>query len=223
MLSNKIKQAVIYECNHNIVPDPTFDYSADGYPSDWFVNYFSFLGDTSLQKNLGEAFYQARFVYKLMKELHLTKAKYYAFVKFQIIQYASIYEAILDYCLEKYHKDEIMTRYAEVAYVPAPILASKTTVKYNSEEVFLCLKRIRKKPIKLIRIQDRTEFAVEKSMISDAMRTRICNLYDTRNNIHILKATQSKYVPNLTEAKTAYSLMGDFVSEIKAYISSMNA
>lgn len=180
MLSNKIKQAVIYECNHNIVPDPAFDYAADGYPSDWFISYFSFLDDASLQKNLGEAFYQARFVYKLMKELHLTKAKYYAFVKFQIIQYASIYEAILDYCLEKYHKDEIMTKYAEIAYVPAPVLANNASVKYDGQDVYLCIKRIRKKPIKLIRIQDRTEFAVKMGMISDTMRTRICNLYDTR-------------------------------------------
>ena len=222
MLSSKIKQKVIYDCNYNIVPDPSFDYNAGIFPSDWFVSYFSFLNEPSLQKNLGEAFYQARFAYKLMKALHLTKAKYYGLVKFQILQYASIYEAILDYYLDKHYKDEIMTAYAEVLYSPVQATSNKTIIKHDGEDVFLCVKRIRKKPIKLIKIQSRTEFAVSKGIISDSMRDRICNLYDTRNNVHILKATQNKYVPNLSDAKKAYALMDDFVDEIKLYISSHN-
>ena len=222
MLAAKIKQKVIYECNYNIVPDPSFDYSAGTYPSDWFVNYFSFLNDASLQKNLGEAFYQARFAYKLMKALHLTKAKYYGLVKFQILQYASIYEAILDYYLDKNYKDEIMTQYADVLYTPVQATSNKTTIKHDGEDIFLCVKRIRKKPIKLIKIQSRTEFAVSKGIISEDMRDRICDLYDTRNNVHILKATQNKYVPNLSDAKKAYALMEDFVAEIKSYIATTN-
>ena len=100
--------------------------------------------------------------------------------------------------------------------------SNKTIIKHDGEDVFLCVKRIRKKPIKLIKIQSRTEFAVSKGIISDSMRDRICNLYDTRNNVHILKATQNKYVPNLSDAKKAYALMDDFVDEIKLYISSHN-
>lgn len=223
MLSAKTKQKVICECNYNIVPDPSFDYRAGTYPSDWFVNYFSFLNDAPLQKNLGEAFYQARFAYKLMKALHLTKAKYYGFVKFQILQYASIYEAILDYYLDKYYKDEIMTTYADVFYSPVQAMSYKTTIKHDGEDVLLCVKRIRKKPIKLIKIQSRTEFAVSKGIISDSMRVRICNLYDTRNNVHILKATQNKYVPKLIDAKEAFSLMVDFIGEIKAYLGTIAA
>ena len=223
MLPSKVKSQVISECNYNIVPDPTFNYNVGRFPSEWFTDYFSFLNNSALQKNLGEAFYQARFVYKLMKTLHLSKSKYYAFVKFQILQYASIYEAILDYCLEEYYKDEIMTKYADITYTPVPALSKSTNITYETNEIFLCTKTIRKKPIKLMRIQNRTDFAAEKGIISDTMQNRICDLYDTRNNIHILKATQSGFMPKLSDAKTAYKIMDDFVSEIKTFLSNQGA
>lgn len=86
---------IVEYCNKDLVPAGDFD-PADEYHSDWFEKQFSFVDNESLRKQLGMAFYQARFLYKLMSALRLPRAKHYGIVKFQIIQYASICEAIIE-------------------------------------------------------------------------------------------------------------------------------
>ena len=55
---------MIKYCNRDLVPDQ--NYSPDNqYHNEWFISYFSFLRDPQVEKQLGDAFYQARFVYKL--------------------------------------------------------------------------------------------------------------------------------------------------------------
>ena len=65
-----------------------------------FVSFDSALG--YFTNSVTDAFYQARFMYKLMNALNLPLAKQKGIVKFQIIQYASICEAILDMAITKY-------------------------------------------------------------------------------------------------------------------------
>lgn len=61
-MDKKIITQVISFCNRDLVPDETYDIKLQ-YPSDWFENYFSFVNNPSLARHLGEAFYQARFMY----------------------------------------------------------------------------------------------------------------------------------------------------------------
>ena len=44
-----------------------------------------------------------------------------------------------------------------------------------------------------------------------------CELYELRNNAHILKAATADYYPKLKEASAAYELTFRFIAEIKAY------
>ena len=68
----------------------------------------------------------------------------------------------------------------------------------------------------------KTEFAVDHNIISSATKISFDSLYDSRNNIHILKAAQNNYAPTLIEAKNAFALMRTFVSEVKTFYSSKN-
>ena len=79
-------------------------------------------------------------------------------------------------------------------------------------------KKLQKKSIKSMSIKERTEFAVEKGMITADVAKRICDLYDLRNNVHILKATRSDYFPRISQAKDAFQLMQEFVEQIKIYM-----
>lgn len=94
---------VIRFCNRDLVPDPDFR-PADQFHNDWFIQYFSFIGNTAVETKLGDAFYQARFMYKLMSALRLPLAKQKGIVKFQIVQYASICEAVLDMAISNFLK-----------------------------------------------------------------------------------------------------------------------
>ena len=218
-LDSKIATAVVNYCNKDLVPDG--DYDADlQYESEWFEEYFSFLGDAKLQKHVGNAFYQARFMYKLMSALRLPKAKHQGIVKFQIIQYASIYEAILDYIIEKDFKQEIMDKYGDTIYTPVPALAKDTKITYDGNAIYACKQKKRKKSIKSMSITERTEFATEKGIITEDIKNRICALYELRNNVHILKATKNDYFPKINQAKDAFILMQDFVGQVKHYFES---
>src|SRR4051794_24381229 len=76
-------------------------YCGKDLPGDlaWHVSQFRFITDPELQKRLGRAFYSARYMSKLMEALRASGDEIHPFVKFQIMQYASIYEAVISHLL----------------------------------------------------------------------------------------------------------------------------
>ncbi len=77
------------------------DYYARGDlpPREWFTDYFDFIRDPSLRERLSEEFYTTRYVYKLLEGLAVQRELQAAQVRLQVLQYASIYEAILHHLL----------------------------------------------------------------------------------------------------------------------------
>lgn len=69
---------------------------------EWFTGLFLFIDDPSLQKYLAEALYQARYIGRLQEALKLTGAFNRTFVKQQILLYASVYEAVIDFYLDRF-------------------------------------------------------------------------------------------------------------------------
>lgn len=218
---NNISKSTITEvisyCNRDLIPDDPFSAPVT-YQSEWFTQYFSFLNDPTLEAHLGDAFYQARFMYKLMSALRLPFAKHKGIVKFQIVQYASICEAILDTAITSYFKNDAEKAFSVSEYKKYPNAVSKTTkITHDGVELCLCKLEAKKGVFKLTRIDKKTEFAVSKGLFSQSIKDAVDSLYDLRNNIHILKAADSQYTPKLREAKEAFLLMQAFVSEIKTY------
>lgn len=219
-LNKNIITQVINFCNRDLVPDEQFK-AGSAYPIEWFNDYFSFLGNSNLQKYLGEAYYQARFMYKLMNGLRLPIAKHKAIVRFQIIQYASICEAVLQAAIESFFKSEFEDKYAVIQLTKCHnALSSSTKITYDNKTVYLCKEKKIKADIKRERIDHKTDFAVQHNIISAKTKKEFDSLYQSRNNIHILKAAQNNYTPKLKEAKEAFALMQTFVSEVKSFYSS---
>ena len=216
-IEKDVKDSVLNHCNRGLVPDAQYDPTTE-YPISWFTRYFSFLEDETLEKHLGEAFYQARFCYKLMETLSLPVAKHKAFVSIQIIQYASICEAVLQKCIEHFYKEMFQQQYAVKQFQKNQNALSVDTVIMNgSKQLFLCNEKTIKADIKRERMDHKTQFAVENGIISSDTKQKFDLLYDARNNVHILKATQNNYIPRKREAKEAFELMQQFVSEIKLF------
>lgn len=208
---------IIKYCNRDLVPNQEFNASTE-YHSDWFVDYFSFLDNKTLSQHLGDAYYQARFMYKLMSALSLPLAKQKGIVKFQIVQYASICEAVLDTAITRYFKTEAEEKFSFTELVPYQnALSAYTKISHLGTNLILCKEKKVKGTIKRTRIDFKTGFAVEKGLIDSAIKASIDKLYDLRNNIHILKAVNNKYNPKLHEAKDAFLLMNTFVDKIKQY------
>lgn len=216
-LPNRTITEVIRYCNRDLVPDVNFD-STSQYHSDWCCDYFSFLQNPAVEKHLGDAFYQARFMYKMMSALRLPVSKHRGIVKFQIIQYASICEAVLDTAITKYFADDVANALAVTEWVKYPNATTRNTkITHEGNNLVLCKEKKRPGVLKRTRVDFKTKYAVGKGIIAQPMKDAVDELYDLRNNIHILKAADSQYNPLLREAKDAFNLMQSFVEEVKSY------
>lgn len=218
-LSKSTITEVIKYCNRDLVPDQDFD-SDSQYHSEWFVEYFSFLQDHKLELQLGDAFYQTRFIYKLMSALKLPLAKQKGIVKFQIIQYASICEAVLDAAIDRYFKEDASKDFSITILQRIPQAVSKNTrilIEYDKTPLFLCKEKTVECDLKKVRIDDKTAFSVSKGLIKQNTSEAVKSLYDLRNNVHILKAVDRNYTPRLKEAKEAFELMQVFIGEVRDY------
>lgn len=213
-----IKTIVAY-CNENIVPDN--EYLKGAYKThriEWFKKYFDFIANKNLKLHLADAYYQARFLYKLMSGLRLTAFKQTAITKFQIQQYASIYEAIIDYSLETYHKRVIQELLKETEYRPVPAFASTTKLIFDNEQIFACRQTSRAVPLKKVKIDKRTKIAVDLGIINEAIKKSIDELYDLRNNVHLLKAASTDYKPTIKQAMQAFKIMNLFTDSVKKHL-----
>ncbi len=65
----------------------------------WHVDQFPFIDNLELRKRLGRAYYSARYVGKLMEAIQAAGDEIHPFIKFQIMQYASIFEAVITHLL----------------------------------------------------------------------------------------------------------------------------
>lgn len=217
--SREIVADIIGYCNSHIVPDETYIAAPSGYQSAWFEEYFDFISDHVLGEHLGEAYYQARFLYKIMLALNLKPWKNRGFVKFQIIQYASICEALLQFVIETKFKEEYIRQNVLYEYIPNQNALSKSTaISYEKAPLFLCEKKKRKRDLKRERIDKKISFCREKNVISESSASDFKQLYEARNNIHILKAIKSDYRPRVLEAKSAFILMQKIRDEVKHFI-----
>ena len=89
--------------------DTVMNYCKRDLPQDhkWYTDQFNFIKDANLQESLAREFYTARYIYKLMEALCLEDFELHAHLKFQTIQYASIYEAVINYLLLNNFKEDI--------------------------------------------------------------------------------------------------------------------
>ncbi len=114
MANRPLQTTVSQECidellafvTRHIEPDETPGEAVhSGY--DWFHEYFSFRPDVELLSQLAQAYYQSRYVHKLLVALKLDGRERFPFLLLQLLEYASLYEALTDYLIkEKYFDSE---------------------------------------------------------------------------------------------------------------------
>lgn len=217
MLKKEEKAKVIRCCNQGLITDESFN-PENMYHNEWFLSLFDFIDDAKIREQLGEAFYQARFTYKLMQVLSLKQPKNRGIVKFQIIQYASICEGLLNYTLSQHFKSEFEKAYASHSFTDCTqALSGKTQITYDGKKVILCTEKVEKAKLQFASNPLKSAFALEKGIITESTKRKYCTLYDLRNNAHILKAAKADYHPNINEAKEAYALCFDFINEVKSF------
>lgn len=198
--------------------DSIRSYCTRDLPGDlqWHVDQFCFVKDEELRKRLGRAFYAARYVYKLMEALLASGDEVHAFVKFQITQYASIYEAVISNLLWGYYKDhpELKALETHKAYKPVNALGSKTLMKYGEEDLHTCVHRSTKTPRHSIPFKDKVDCAVRIGFLQEAYSEEIKHLYELRNLTHIETEAKEGIEVEIEHAKTGYWRLRPFLEHI---------
>lgn len=190
-------------------------------PIHWFEEQFSFIQEDTLRRYLGEAFYQARYVGRLREALDLKGGFNNPFTKYQIVLYASIYEAIIDHFLEAKVDDPILKDLlSEVVYKKqGNAFSSKIKLMLTEDsvdhELIPCRigKRVRK--LKEIQFDQRVEAAVKLGIVLDDDSAFIKTLYKSRNNVHLQSSAVKKFTPNGEESSEAFRLLFRFIDHLR--------
>lgn len=144
------------------------------------------------------------------------------FVKFQVMQYASIYEAVITYLLWNNFKDheEVAALQTHKAYKPISALANLTTIKYGEEQVFTCVYKNEKTPKNSIPFGDKVDCSVRIGFVDAMYAQDIKNVYTLRNMAHIETEAKKQIEIEIEHAKLGYWRMQPFLERIESFLNS---
>lgn len=198
------------------------DYCKRDLPGDinWHINQFDFIDNLELRNKVGRAFYSARFISKLMEGLYVANDEIHPFVKFQIIQYASIYEAVTTYLLwEKYPEHpETKALQTHKAYKKVSSLASLTEFTYDGAKIFTCVYKDTKTHKNSIPFKDKVDCAVRIGFIETTYSEDIKNIYALRNLAHLENEVDRQIEMELKDSKKGYWRIKPFTDKIKEFL-----
>ncbi|MGB6014458.1 MAG: hypothetical protein WBG32_06990 [Nodosilinea sp.] len=199
------------------------DYCVRDLPGElqWHVDQFSFVEDEELRFRLGRAYYSARYIYKLMEATFVSGDERHPFVKFQIMQYASIYEAVVVNLLfgQFATHPEVIQLQTHKAYKPISALAGITKMQYGDEEIHTCVYRDAKTPRNSIPFRDKVDCAVRIGFVDAAFAGDIKRTYELRNLAHIETEAAKQLEVEIEQSKTAYWRLQPFLDQAQAYLS----
>lgn len=205
------------------IRDLVQDYCTKDLPGDldWHTQKFHFIDDNDeLKERLGRAFYSARYMSKLMEALYVSGNELHPFVKFQVIQYASIYEAIITYLLwNKFRENpEVIAIEHHKSYKPVSALGSSTVIKFGEEKIYTCVYRDEKTPKNSISFGDKVDCCVRIGFIEEKYAEDIKKTYVLRNLAHIESEAKHQIEIEIEHAKLSYWRMQPFLDSISSFL-----
>ena len=230
MANRPLRATVSQECLDELLAFVTKHIEPDETPGEavhsgynWFYEYFSFIPEDQLRSQLAQAYYQSRYVHKLLVALRLDGQERFPFLLLQLLEYASLYEALTDYLIQakyidsedfssKRVKREIKKR-QELNPTKFMLLHDKDGAQ---ERVFFAYEKEIKLELRDIRFSDRIAFVSSKISLSGPDAKYIEKIYDLRNHIHILKAAEKEFEPDHKDVAKAFKIFKRFVAAVKA-------
>lgn len=182
---------------------------------------FDFIADEALHRQICREYYAARYLYKLGEALNVSEDKLHAHVKFQIIQYAGIYEAIIVYLLwQKFAEHvavtdiEFHTVFRRAGQMPKGI----SIITDDESEVSLCIESRQRTPRSSIKFGDKIDAAVRIGFIDATIGQELKELYKIRNGIHLETAVKNQIDYEIERSKLAFRRMLPFTRGIKGFL-----
>lgn len=217
--SEKLKNEIQLYCTNHLPPDL------------WYDNEFSFIQDIELKNRIIAEFKAIRFAYKLYEGIEASDENLIFEVRNQILAYASIYEAVIEYVLNTYYSDT--DEFDSLIHHTIPIKVSipqdklkilQDTLSHDGKMIvpFYYTKKEKERP--QIRFDDKCRTAEKLGLIHKFVNadgkevdlvSEIIEIYSYRNGIHIIAERRKGINYELELSRKAYRRMRPFIDQIK--------
>lgn len=209
-LPEEVRNQIISYCDRDLAGDSVYE------------KMFDFLNDEALRNRIIREVKSARYIYKLMSALGVGGARLEAHLKFQITQYASVYESIICNLLWTTFKDreELKKLETHKTYKKVSAWSTRLDARFDGEPVFLCALREEKTPALSIKFDDKVDAAVAIGFVELSIGKEIKTLYKLRNAIHIESAVKNDVAFEVEQARVAYLRLHPFTIKIRKFLNS---
>ncbi|MFZ2117638.1 MAG: hypothetical protein WCB73_06345 [Pseudonocardiaceae bacterium] len=189
-------------------------------PRDWYDSFFDFVADVELARRLGREFYTARYVYKLLEGLSAVDDLLTAQVKIQVLQYSSIYEAVVHHVLFDLLSDapevqSLLTYQSLKTYsVPSAMKEKIDSLVHDERAIvpaFIASSKIDKSKV---RFDDKIRCASQLGLITEWLATELVTLYEARNSIHLHAEIKKDIAWKIEISGTAYWRLQPFREQV---------
>ena len=217
--SEKIKKEIESYCISHLASD------------EWYENEFSFIQDAELKNRIIAEFKAIRFAYKLYEGIGATDANLMFEVRNQILAYASIYEAVLEYVLFTYYFDtdefDALMHHTIPIKIDIPVnkrCKLQEELSHDGKEIVPFYYSKKRKEKSKVRFDDKCRTAerlgiihkfVNKENEEIDLPAELIEIYSYRNGIHIIAEQRKGINYELDLSKRAYRRMRPFIDQLK--------
>lgn len=186
---------------------------------------FSFITDPELLDLIVLELKSARYIYRLMEMLDLRDTFSHPFCKFQIVQYAGVFEAAIEHLLfdrtytsPKFQKKieaarEKLERHSGLVTVAG--LSAKTSITYDGKPTVLAqLKQSRKSRIN-IPFEERLRACEDLGLIDTKLADEILEFYKKRNSVHLTAKILKSITVELSDTRRGFRRINAFCEYVK--------
>lgn len=183
--------------------------------------YFDFIDNADLRNALVGEYVAARYIYKLQEALNVSDEKLAAHAKFQIVQFAAIYEAIIVHVLWTRFSDspelkniEYYKTFRRAGSLPNDMhLHTK-----DGFDVHLCIEAEVKNSQQSIKFDDKVDAAVNIGFVDRSLGEEIKSIFKTRNGLHIENAVKNEIQFEIELSQLAYWRIKPFTIGVRDFL-----
>ncbi len=195
---------------------------------DWHLKFFSFIKNQKLATRLGEEFYSARVLYKILTGLEAKDWMLRAQIRNQIFSYASIYEAVIYHLLFDVLATE--PRVISLTEFPAKKLISipkkhhavlQKYLSHDGKKVIPTFEAVGHTDVSKVRFDRKAECAFELGFITKPLCADLVTIYEARNAIHIHAEIKKSLDYQIELSKKAYRRLKPFKNQIIARLNGL--
>lgn len=183
-------------------------------PMEAFKATFAFIAEEQIRDHLAEAYYQARLANRLEEMLDLSGGFPHLFWKTQIVHYASLFEAIIDYYLNKCNA--IFTR-TELKKISPALASGIMLTKEDGTSLVIAEEKQVHEQLRHVRFENRLTKAISLGIVENHHRAIILATYNARNKIHLLEAASKEYKPTRKAVAAAYTTLWEFIKHVQRW------